>query len=145
MQGGGMQGGGGQGFFSIPPEKSIKLSYVSACLNHGKADPNPRINYSIIPVDSYTKDPVLKQLISMVGTGRLAPQAAQAAVWNRTDRMSWQQLAMKYSYNAIGAKVPYFHRQQLIGAQQIAAIAVGQARQIAKEPVVTTPVRASIR
>ena len=145
--GGAQQGGGqGQGFFSIPPEKAVKLSYVSACLNHGKADPHPRNNYSIIPVDSYTKDPVLKELISMVGTGQLHPQAAQAAIWHKTDNMSPQQLAAKYSYNAIGQKAPYFSQQDLLGANQILATAMGRIRERGENPVAdTTPVRAPIR
>lgn len=133
---GGQQGGfgagggmGGQGFFSIPPEKAVKVPYVSACLNHGKADPNPRVDYSIIPVEAYTNDPVLKELIYMVGTGQLPTQAGQAAVWNRTDKMSWQQLSQKYSVSIIGQKSPYFTSNDIVTAQQIAATAVGRLRE----------------
>ncbi len=145
---GGQQGGqqGGQGFFSIPPEKAVKIPYVSACLNHGKADPHPRNHYSIVSLDFYTKDPVLKELIRMVGTGRLAPQAGQAAIWHRTDNMSLQQLAAKFSYNAIGQKVPYFSQQDLLGAQQIVATAISRVKERGENPVVdTTPVRGPIR
>ncbi|MEQ9409721.1 MAG: hypothetical protein RIK87_18440 [Fuerstiella sp.] len=140
--GGQQGGGGGGGFFSIPPEKAVKLPYVSACLNHGKADPNPRSNYTIVPIEEYTNDPILQELIVMVGTGRLAPQAAQAAVWNRTDNMGWQALSAKYSYNSIGLKVPYFSQRDLLGAQQIVATAVGRIRERGESPVAdTTPVR----
>ncbi len=145
--GGGQQGGGGGGgFFSIPPEKTIKLSYVSACLNHGKPDPTPRANYAIIPVEEYTQDPVLQELISMVGTGRLAPQAAQAAVWNRTDNMSWQELSNKFSYGAVGNKLPYFTGNDLRAAQLISTTAVARVRERGENPdPESTVVRARVR
>lgn len=137
QQGGG--GGGGQGFFSVPPEKTVSMTYVSACLNHGLAEPTPTANYKIVATDEYTKDPILRELISMVGTGRLAPQAAQAAVWNRTDNMSWQQLAAKVSYGPLGNKLPYFNGNDLRGAQLITSMAIGRIRERADEtPVVKT-------
>ncbi|MEO2017166.1 MAG: hypothetical protein ABGZ53_22655 [Fuerstiella sp.] len=144
--GGGQQGGGGGGFFSIPPEKTIKVPYVAACLNHGKPDPTPRANYVIIPVEEYTQDPVLQELISMVGTGRLAPQAAQAAVWNRTDNMSWQELSNKFSYGVVGNKIPYFTGNDLRGAQLISTTAVGRVRERGDNPdPQPTPVRGRVR
>lgn len=148
--GGGMGGqGGGAGFFSIPPEKTVRLPYVSVCLEHGKADPTPRATYKIVPVDEYTKDPVLQELITMVGTGRLPAQGAQAAVWTRTDNMSWQELSQKFSYNALGAKIPYFSGVQLQTAQTIVATAEGRVREKAenagKSADETTPVRSRTR
>lgn len=151
---GGQQGGGGQGFFSIPAEMAVKLPYVSACLNHGKADPTPYSKYSLVRTDRYTQDPILKELIVMVGSGGLQPQAAQAAVWNRTDNMSWAQLAAKANVRIVGGRTPYFSRAQLAGAQQIAAHAVGRARERAKtaktetekpETPVTVPSRTQVR
>lgn len=128
--GGGQQGGGGgAGFFSIPPEKTVSIKYVSACLNHGKADPTPTANYEIVKVEDYTQDPILAELITMVGTGRLAPQAAQAAIWNRTDNMSWNELAQKFSYDALRNKVPYFSQNDLHGAQMLSAAAEGRVRE----------------
>lgn len=145
--GGGMGGGGGgQGFFSIPPEKTVKVPYVGACLNHGKADPNPRAKYTIIPVDQYTSDPILTELITMLGSGRLPQQAAQAAIWNRTDNMTLEQLAAKYSISAIGIRTPYFSRNDLIGAQQIMAAAVGRIKERGENPVAETePATARVR
>ncbi|MEZ6125093.1 MAG: hypothetical protein R3C49_18255 [Planctomycetaceae bacterium] len=138
MGGGGMggMGGGGQGggFFSIPPEKTVRVPFVSVCLNHGKADPTPQANYQMVPVDSYTQDVVLKELITMVGTGKLAPPAAQAAVWNRTDNMSWQDLASKVSYGVLGNKVPYFTSADLRRAQLISSTAVARIRERGEDP-----------
>ncbi len=144
--GGGGQGGGGQGFFSIPPEKGVKVPFVTVCLEHGKPDPTPSAKYTLVPVEERTNDPILMELITMVGTGRLAPQAAQAAVWNQTDKMSWQQLAHKYSYNSVGVKVPYFAQKDLVGAQMILATAIGRIKERGENPVAdTTPVRENVR
>jgi len=141
LGGGGQQGGGGGGFFSIPPEKTVSIKYVSACLNHGKADPTPTANYEIVKVEDYTQDPILAELIAMVGTGRLAPQAAQAAIWNRTDNMSWNELAQKFSYDVLRNRVPYFNRNDLQGAQLLTAAAVGRIRERNEQESVvkTTP------
>ena len=137
--GGGLGGGGGQqgggGFFSIPPEKSVKVPYVSACLNHGKADPNPRVEYKLIPVAEYTQDAVLTELIRMVGTGRVDQHSAQAAIWTRTDNMSWQELAAKNHHVIGGAVEYYFHPSNIAAAQIIMATAEGRVREAANNPV----------
>jgi hypothetical protein len=124
----GGQGGGGDGFFSIPPERTVRVPYGSVCLNHGKPEPTPRTTMVMIPVHSYTSDSVLVELITMVGTGRLPLQAAQAAVWNRSDNMSWEQLAQKVIVRA-GRKSPYFHPTQLQRAEILVATATGRARE----------------
>ena len=147
---GGMGGGmGGQGFFSIPPEKTVKLNYVSTCLEHGKKEPNSRVKYQMVPVDMYTHDAVLAELITMVGRGRLNPQAAQAAVWSRSDKMSWAELAAKFRYNVFRQKRRYFSRAQLQGAQLIVSTAVGRVREKTDEggpesPAEAEPVRTGL-
>jgi hypothetical protein len=121
--------GGGAGFFSVPPEKTVSVPYVSACLNHGKREPNPRVSYQIVPVEEYTQDAVLAEMIRMVGTGRLEPQSAQAAIWNRTDNMSWQELAAKSKRDSLGRNTPYFGYGTLQRAQLIVAAAEAQVRE----------------
>ena len=130
---GGMGGGGmGGGFFSIPPERAVKVPYVSACLNHGKADPNPRITYRLVRTEEYTQDPVLTELIRMVGTGRVDQHSAQAAIWQRTDNMSWQQLATK-SNRTINGMQQYFHPNNIATAQRLMATAEGRVREAENE------------
>jgi hypothetical protein len=127
----------GGGFFSIPPERSVKVPYVSACLNHGKADPNPRINYRLVRTEEYTQDPVLAELIRMVGTGRVDQHSAQAAIWQRTDNMSWQQLATK-SNRTISGTQQYFHPNNITIAQRLMATAEGSVREAENETGKTT-------
>jgi hypothetical protein len=134
MGGGGMGGGGqgGGGFFSIPPERTVRVPYVSACLNHGRPDPSPRLEYKLIPVEEYTKDPVLGELIRMVGTGRVNQHSAQAAIWNRTDNMSWQTLASK-SVRGILSVEYYFDARNIREAQLLLATAEGSVREKAQD------------
>ena len=128
LGGGGQQGGGG--FFSIPPERSVKVSYVSACLNHGRPDPNARVEYRLVRVEEYTEDVLLQELIRLVGTGRLNQQSAQAAIWTRTDNMSWQQLAAKNHRGVQGVEY-YFNQGNIAEAQLIVAAAEGNLREAA--------------
>ena len=131
-QGGGGMGGGGQGggFFSIPPERSVKVPFVLTCLNHGKPDPNSRIEYKLVRVEEYTDDVVLQELIRMVGTGKLNQHSAQAAIWTRTDNMSWQQLAAK-NHRGIQGVEYYFNAGNIAEAQVILATAEGNVREAA--------------
>ncbi len=127
---GGGQGGGG-GFFSIPPERTVKVPYIGACLNHGKIDPNPRVEYKLVRVTEYTEDPILTELIRMLGTGRINQHSAQAAIWTRTDNMSWQQLAEKGNRNFNGVIEYYFTPQNISAAQLLVATAEGNVREAA--------------
>ena len=131
--GGGMGGGGmgGGGFFSIPPERTVRVPYVSACLNHGKPDPSARLEYKLVPVEEYTKDEVLTELIRMVGSGRVNQHSAQAAIWNRTDNMSWQDLASKSTRGILSVEY-YFAPQNIQEGQYLMAAAEGNVRENAK-------------
>ncbi len=137
MGGGSMGGGGGGmgGFFSIPPDKTLKVPFTSVCLNHGLQDPTPRSKYRIIPMDQYTSDPTLQALITLVGSGQLNQQAAQAATWNIANGMSWQQLANKSRTPIPGPNLNYFSQQELAAAQNIVGMAnsVAAARMHQKE------------
>ena len=134
MGGGGMGGGGqgGGGFFSIPPERTVRVPYVSACLNHGKPDPSARLEYKLVPVEEYTKDEVLAELIRMVGTGRVDQHSAQAAIWTRTDNMSWQKLAAKNVRGILSVEY-YFSAQNIQEGQLLMATAEGNVREKSRE------------
>jgi hypothetical protein len=134
LGGGGLGGGGlgggqqGGGFFSIPPERTVRVPYVSVCLNHGKPDPSARLKYRLMPVEDYAKDEVLAELIHMVGSGKLNQHSAQAAVWNRTDNMGWQELAHKNTRGILGVEY-YFSPQNIYEGQMIMAAAIDRVRE----------------
>jgi hypothetical protein len=132
--GGGIGGGmGGGGYFSVPPERTVKVPYHSVCLEHGKRDPHVNLTYRVMPVDEFTQDENLAALLTMVGTSRVDVAAAQAAAWNLANGMSWEQLAAKRTQTVGEAERPYFTPAALFNAQQLIAEARGKAREKALE------------
>ena len=121
-QGGGRQGGGGGGgFFSVGPDRTARLAYTSVCLEHGKMEPSPRMNYEIKKVESYTKDVELQVLIKQVGLGKLDTEVAQAAAWHLANKMSWDELAAKKVDHIGYPDSPYFLTEKLAIARQLTA------------------------
>lgn len=133
--GGGGQGGGGQGggFFSIPAERKVVIPYKSVCLEHGKNEPHNGMRYRVVPTEKYTKDPILQEMIWMVGTGRLDPKSAQAATWHITDNMSWQQLANKTQRVLGQGTRSFFTYGQVSTGRGLANIASVRAREKAEK------------
>lgn len=125
---GGVQGGGGGGFFSVPAERIVAVKFNSVCLQHGRPDPTAANRYRLLPVSQVSTDPVLYELLATVGTATVDFQAAQAAAWTISDRMSWQQLAAKTVEHLGGQpSTPYFTHEQLVSAQQLLAQSVSRS------------------
>jgi hypothetical protein len=92
------------------------------------------MTYRIMPVEEYTANPALQQLIRLVGTRKIDPQIAQAAAWHLTDDMSWNELAAKEVKRLGGVpNTPYFSPEQLRMAQQLVAVAESRAAEEAKK------------
>jgi hypothetical protein len=124
---GGGQAGGGGGFFSIPPEKVVRLAVTSVCLEHGKPEPSPRMEYRIFPVQHVSNDPILEELLNLVASGRINKNVAQAAAWNIANGKSWQELAqMKFNHLA-QPDSPQFSYAELTYAQNLVAAAKQRA------------------
>ncbi|VAX39733.1 hypothetical protein MNBD_PLANCTO02-1047 [hydrothermal vent metagenome] len=138
--GGGRGGGGGGGFFSIPPQKTVSIPFKTVCLVHGKKVPHPKTKLKLVPTEMYTKNPALRELISIVGNTGIDQNALQAATWHITNRMSWDQLAEK-SIPRLGGSDPdpYFTNEELIGATKIVSIAVQRAKKRMSEKKNSTP------
>ena len=129
LGGGGLGGGGGGGIgFSVPPEKTVQVPTTSVCLEHGKPEPRPRMKYRIIPVERYTKDPRLQELIYLVGSNRIDKSAAQAAAWHLANKMSWKELANKNIRRIGRPDDRYFNSKQLLAAQQLVNMATQKAK-----------------
>lgn len=134
--GGGLGGGGGGlggGGFNVPPETTTKIKLPVVCLEHGKADPNPRITYEIHPLEDFSKDPRLHQLMRMFGAGQLNHRAAQAAAWHFSNSMDWSALAAKKIDHVGRPDEPYFSATEMQLAARIAAEAERLASQDTSE------------
>lgn len=137
---GGGQAGGGGGFFSIPPQKVVRLAVTSVCLEHGKPEPSPRMEYNVFPVDHASKDPVLKELLNLVATGRINKSVAQAAAWHIANGKSWRELASMKFNRLAQPDTPQFSYAELSYAQNLVAAARQRAAD-RKEESPQEPVR----
>jgi hypothetical protein len=96
--GGGFGGGGGGfggGFMNVAAEKVAKTRVETVCLEHGKPDPNPHIEYELRPIDTLATKPEVVELCAMLGRGEMPQNAAQAAAWHLNNDLSWDELAAK--------------------------------------------------
>ena len=109
--------GGGGGVFNVAPEAVSKVKVPIVCLEHGKDDPNDHIPYEIRPIESFTSDVRVQELLKMLGTGKIDQRAAQAAAWHFTNNMSWNELAAK-KLNHVGQS--YFTKAEMQTAMALA-------------------------
>ena len=145
--GGGGFGGGGGNFFSVPPEKVVRVPYHSVCLEHGKAVPNPRMTYRLTKLEEFTDKPALQELVRLIARNQINPQVAQAAAWHLSDEMSWQELAAKRQPQIAGiGGQPYFTPAELHAAQSLVSTAVAKAKDSDEKttPRATQPVRTRV-
>ncbi|MCG8586239.1 MAG: hypothetical protein MI757_16145 [Pirellulales bacterium] len=127
--GGVMPGGVGGGLFNVPPEQLKKVPVAVVCLEHGKRDPNPRVKYAIIPMEQYTDDSRVHEMLRLFNSGKLSQRAVQVAAWHLASGMSFQELAAKTLDYANGTKKPYFSRAELEAGYQIASTATQRAKE----------------
>jgi len=113
-----LPGGNAQGFFSIPPEKTVQLALRSVCLNYGRPEPNVRMKYHLMPASAFTTDPVLQQLLEE-SSPRIARDVQQAAAWHLASSLSWERLAALKTEPIPGQPRAIFTRSQLQAAQDL--------------------------
>ena len=152
---GGMGGMGGMGiggmgmgmggFMNIAPEKIAKAKTVCVCAEHGKPDPNPRVEYEILPVEEYTSDPKVQEFAKLFGTGKIDQRIAQAAAWHLCNNMSWDQLAAKKIDRLGRPDEPYFTQKQLQGALKLATMAENLARKRTDKDGSQNPALSAVR
>jgi hypothetical protein len=116
----------GNGFFLVPSQKTVQVPLKTVCLAHGRPDPRPRMKYRLVKLEDYTHDAVLQQTLENYVSGEVEMQAAQAAVWHLTDKMSWADLRSKQIERLGGVEpLPYFTDKQVDLAEKL----IEQARE----------------
>jgi hypothetical protein len=129
--GGGNRGGGGGGAFNIAPEKVAKLKVETVCLEHGKKEPTANVPYELRPIETFTTDANVQELVKMLGTGQINQRAAQAAAWHLANHMTWGQLTDKKIHHLLGGDEVYFTEAEIRTAMQLTdrAMKAVEARQ----------------
>ena len=81
---------------ALKPIDLANLQVEMVCLEHGKPDPNPRMKYTIVPLEQFNADPKVNELCKLLADGKVKQNVAQAAAWNIANGVSWHSLAKKY-------------------------------------------------
>ncbi|MCE9629241.1 MAG: hypothetical protein K8S94_00780 [Planctomycetia bacterium] len=130
----GGQGGGGP--FSLPPERTKTLRIATVCLEHGKREPSPRIEYRMESLATTSSDPRLQDVVSALADGRISQKVAQAAAWHISSGRSWEQLEAEMIVMAGGdPDVPFFLPAELAAARRL--VDVTTSRHPAAPPAVS--------
>jgi hypothetical protein len=112
------------------------------CLEHGKEEPRPSVKYEIKPVEAFSKDPALYEMLKLFGDKKINQRVAQVAAWHIASKMSWEQLAAKQLKRIGQEPQPYFSQQELRAAMQLVeaakTIAAEKEKQSPKSPGQTT-------
>jgi hypothetical protein len=99
MGGGGMggMGGGGMmgGMMRVEPDTPRKMTVATLCLNHGKADPNPRMKYKVVRLAEVNDSPVIEEFCKALAAGKVSQNTAQAAAWHVANGLTWEELVRK--------------------------------------------------
>ena len=90
------------------------------------------MEYRIVPVEKVSTDPVLRQLLRFVATGRVNKNVAQAAAWHIANGKSWRELAaMKHQRAGSLPSPPIFTQAELRYADMLVATAKVKAKESA--------------
>jgi hypothetical protein len=130
---GGRSSGGYGRSYNIPAEKIVSQTLHTVCLDHGKADPNPKVRYEIRPIADVTKKTEVQVLCQMLGDGYVDQSVAQAAAWNLNNDMSWDELNAKTRRVMGEPERPYFEPGLLEAAQKITEEAAKLAEKVNEE------------
>jgi hypothetical protein len=106
--------------FSIPPDRIIRVPVKSVCLEHGKQSPLPRMEYRVAPVEAFSSDPVLREVLTLVARGEIRQQVGQAIAWHLANGKSWKQLAQLRTPQLAGLPgIPVFLQRDVQEAESV--------------------------
>ena len=125
--GGGFGGGGGGGgappqggIFNIPPGRVGKVNISIFCLEHGKTDPRPQIEYTIKPLSVLSSDPMVEKFCHLLASGQIDQHVAQASAWSVANGLTWEFMLTKNRVERMdGTYERYFTPNQLLAAQHV--------------------------
>ena len=124
----------GGAVFNIPPGRDGKVTVQTVCLEHGKPNPRPRMDYTVAPIETLSSDPKVTEICKMLASGEIPQNVAQAAAWNITDELSWDVLATKNRVERMdGYYERFFTHNELRAAQQVVAESQTRADAIEEE------------
>lgn len=124
------------GFATIPPGKTVQFSLKSVCLNYGRPEPMSKMTYRLIPVEAYSKDPVLAELLESYSP-RVDQDAMQAAAWHVANEMNWNQISHLPLRSLAATSAKLFQPNDVQAAQKLVE---GAQERIKSRPKTDRPV-----
>ena len=79
--------------WELRPRGVRSRKFRSFCLELGLPDPSPRIPYRPIPLEQWTGNEAVLELIVRYGQGKIRQRAAQLAIWHLANGADWTHLA----------------------------------------------------
>jgi len=129
---GGMGGGGMGGMMRVEADVPRKMTVATLCLNHGKADPNPRMKYKVVRLAEVNDSPVIEECCKALATGKVSQNTAQAAAWHVANGLTWEELVRKprriSDYTGIEM---FFSGFEVQAAMRLTALATQEAERVA--------------
>lgn len=125
-------------FFNLEPERTLNVKLRCACLEFGKADPNPRIAYQIKPLEAVIRKPGVAAVCRLLA-GDTDQKAIQAAVWHLNNGLSWEDLKRKHYKSDFGPSKPIFTSRQLKEGRRLAEAALEPARPASTASLARSP------
>ena len=123
------------GMMRVEPERPRKVTVPTVCLEHGKADPTPRMKYRIVRLEQVNANPEVAELCKALANGKVPQNKAQAAAWHLANGLSWEELANKprmiSEYTGIEL---YFSRSEIQNALRLTSIVRSTAAETAERP-----------
>jgi hypothetical protein len=99
------------------------------CLEEGRPDPKPNMEYVLMPLEKFNNDPRIAEICMMLGNNEIATPIAQAAAWHITDNLSWGQLLVKNRRESMdGSFERFFNPVQIQYAQRLLVAAQERAQ-----------------
>ncbi len=136
--GGGANGGNlgqgnfnqGRGFFNVAAGRQAQLKVACVCLEFGKPDPRPSIEYELVELATVCDKPELASVLRALAADECTQSVAQAASWHLASDLSWEQIAALTLRRPAGLSEPMFRAQDLKRAR--ALLAGGDSAQVAR-------------
>jgi hypothetical protein len=99
------------------------------------------MEYKIVPLQRVTKNSQIIELCRMVGAKEVPQNAAQAAAWHLTDRLSWEELAAKDRFYSklTGAREKRFSAKEIALAARIVTEAGNRVKRTRSSEKSTKP------
>ena len=106
------------GIFHVPPGKIVRVKRPCVCLEDGKDDPQPRIDYELRPIEQVIDDPQVAAMLPLLALGA-KQRVIQLAVWHRANGVSWDGLAAKRIDRLRGPDSPQYTSAEIEAAQTL--------------------------